>query len=182
MTSLFLVVILLVVSRFAWGTWKNTQRDIVRDKLFDLRDEWRTFFIENGFSMSCPEYTRVRAMINDYLRYTARFRLVGLLFVACCVPRKICLEMAERTKRELDSNNLRIAEEIAVIRGRAVSAIQKYMLYTSLLLFPFIVVVFCFGMVFGTGELLQRGQKVVKRIVIGSRPLSPDAIEMAVAT
>lgn len=182
MTSLFLVVVLLVVSRFVWGTWKNTQRDIARDKLFDLRDEWRTFFIENGFSMSCPEYARVRVMINDYLRYTARFRLVGLLFVACCVPRKICMEMAERTKRELDSNDLRISKEIAVIRSKAVSAIQKYMLYTSLLLFPCIIVAFCCGILFGTGGLLRRGQDVVKRVVIGSRPLSPDAIEMAVAT
>lgn len=179
MTAMFLTFVGLIALRIAWGAWKSTCRDVARDRLFDLRDEWREFFVANGLSMELPEYAKVRGMINDYIRYTARFRLFGLLFTALVVPREVCFETAARTDEEFRSSNPRVAMEIARIRHRAVSAIQVYMLRTSILVFPFLAIAFCVAMVAGAGELIGRVRAQAKRLVDDFPPLSPPVIEMA---
>ncbi len=181
MTALFLTFVCLFVLRVAWGAWKSTCRDVARDKLFDLRDEWREFFVANGLSMELPEYAKVRGMVNDYLRYTARFRLVGLVYTAFFAPRELYLEVAERMDEEFRSADARIAAEINRIRAKAVSAIQEYMLCTSMLLFPVLAIALCIGVFVGTGELIGQARSYLKRLADDSRYLSPGMIEMAVA-
>lgn len=179
MTALFLTFLGLFILRVVWGAWKSTCRDVARDRLFDLRDEWREFFVANGLSMELPEYAKVRGMVNDYLRYTARFRLVGLLFTAFVVPREVCFEAAAKADEEFRTSNPRIAMEIARIRHRAVSAIQEYMLVTSILVFPVLAVAFCVAMGAGAGEIIGRVRARAKRLVDEFPPLSPPVIEMA---
>ena len=181
MTALFLTFVALIALRIAWGAWKSTCRDVARDRLFDLRDEWREFFISNGLSMELPEYAKVRGMINDYLRYTARFRLVGLLFAALVVPRELCIAAAVEADEEFQSSNQRIAMEIARIRRRSVSAIQEYMICTSILVFPFLTCAFGLALLGGVGELFGRIRATTKRFADDFRPLSQPVIEMAVA-
>ena len=68
MNELFYASISLLCLFFGWQCWKRTLRDMTRDSLFDLRDEWRDFFIKNEFSMKSKEYVAVRDMINSYLK------------------------------------------------------------------------------------------------------------------
>ena len=181
MVALFLTFVSLFALRIAWGTWKATLRDVTRDKLFNLRDEWRSFFIEHGFSLETPEYKKVREMINDYLRYTARFRLVGLFYTAFFVPKELYFETIERMDEEFRSSNATIAKEIDRIRKKTVSAIQGYMLGTSILLFPLLAGTIAICMFVGTGELIERAKMFLKQRADNTRCLSPNMIEMAVA-
>lgn len=181
MTALFLTFVGLLILRVAWGAWKSTCRDVARDKLFDLRDEWREFFVSNGLSMELPEYAKVRGMINDYLRYTARFRLVGLVYTAFAAPRELYIEAAERIEEEFRSPDAKIAAQINRIRAKAVSAVQEYMLCTSMLLFPVFAIALCVGVFVGTGKLIARAKSFLKQLADDSRYLSPGMIEMSVA-
>lgn len=179
MTALFLTFVGLLILRVAWGAWKSTCRDVARDKLFDLRDEWREFFVSNGLSMELPEYAKVRGMINDYLRYTARFRLVGLVYTAFVAPRELYIEAAERIEEEFRSPDPKIAAQINRIRQRAVRAVQEYMVLTSLLLVPLLIVALGTCLFNCFSAPIRRAIAAVKAQVDSFAPLSGDSIELA---
>jgi len=123
----------------AWGCWKNTLRDLVRDDLFDLRDEWRDFWIATGRDTNGVMYKRVREYLNQYLRYTKSLRFVGLVYIV--VKTKTDNHFIERLCSEQDNlfvtGDQEVDAEIRKIRHRAARSVQAYMCGTTLvLLFP----------------------------------------------
>ena len=181
MTSMFLAFVTLIVLRLAWGAWKSTLRDIVRDRLFDLRDEWREFFVKNGLSMELPEYARVRDFLNHYLRYSCRLRLVGLLYTARFAPSRLLADTASKIDEDLYSSNPMVAKEIARIRREAVRAVQEYMVLTSLLLVPLLALALMDIFAHSFKEPLLRAKSSAKRLLDGFDPLSSQSIELAAA-
>ncbi|MCW5617027.1 MAG: hypothetical protein KIT32_18070 [Rhodocyclaceae bacterium] len=67
--SLFGIGILLLMA-----SWKYmlhpSMLDSARDRLFDLRENVRTYFISSGKGLEHPAYGALRALINSHLRYT----------------------------------------------------------------------------------------------------------------
>lgn len=179
MTSMFITLVMLVVLRFAWGAWKSTQRDIVRDRLFDLRDEWRSFFVGNGLSMDLPEYAHVRDFLNRYLRYSCRLRLVGLFYVAMRAPDGLVSATAEKIDAELASGNPLVSKEIRRIRREAVRAVQEYMVFTSLLMVPLLALALVDVAAHGLTKPLLRAKAAAKKRLDGFAPLSSKSIELA---
>lgn len=129
----------------AWSCWKTTLRDSARDDLFELRDEWREFWVSGGRDMDSVMYRRVREYLNQYLRFTKSLRFVSLVYFV--FKTKSDPHLAERLRLEQD-NLFMIADpevdaEIRKIRHRAVRSIQGYMCGTTLvLLFPLLVAAF----------------------------------------
>jgi hypothetical protein len=122
---------LLVVS---WKFWKRTFRDSVRDDLFDIRDKWRRFWIDGGRSLSNPAYARFRGEINVYLRYTSTYRFSDLLYVykhKRCI--KTVLNEAECHEPSADQETI---DQIRRLRAKAILSLQAYMVGTSILIFP----------------------------------------------
>jgi len=155
MVSLCFTFFLVLALAYIWSMWQNTCRDIARDELFDLRDKWRDYWISKGLSLDSKEYANVRIMLNQYLRYTACFRLSGLLFCSLRVSK----DTLEYLKKERDSlfysENQEIKEEIDKIRMQAALAIQKYMLSTTILIFPLIIMVLVYILCIRINEIRQ---------------------------
>ena len=179
MTSMFITLVMLGVLQIAWGAWKSTQRDVVRDKLFDLRDEWRRFFIDNGLSMELPEYAKVRDFINHYLRYSCRLRLVGLLYLASHVADDMLENSSARIDADLASANPLVSKEIGRIRREAVRAVQEYMVFTSPLMVPLLALALVDVAAHGLTKPLLRAKAAAKKRLDGFAPLSSKSIELA---
>ena len=48
MKEMFGILIAFIALIIAWKCWKKTARAMVRDKIFDLRDELRNHYVNNG--------------------------------------------------------------------------------------------------------------------------------------
>lgn len=133
METIIALIVLMPLLWSAWHAWRTTMRDYVRDRLFELRDEWRASWLAAGLDMRTPAYADVRDYINAALRYTSRFRMVELMYYAVKLPRlpagTLDLRMARTGRRDLDGLALSMCH-------RTVRLIQLYMLVTSLLLVP----------------------------------------------
>ena len=81
MATLISILISFTLLTIAWHCWKITLRDWVRDRLFDLRDEWRTYWVATGRDMNAKTYKDVRDYLNNYLRYTNDLRFVTLFYL-----------------------------------------------------------------------------------------------------
>jgi len=125
----------------AWGCWKTTLRDSIRDDLFDLRDEWREFWIATGNDMNSVMYKRVREYLNQYLRYTKSLRFVGLVYIVFKTDRRLVERLCSDQNNLFVTGDLEVDAEIRKIRHRATRSVQAYMCGTTLvLLLPLLVI------------------------------------------
>ena len=178
MISLFLTLLLVLLFPWAWRMWRGTCRDIARDELFDLRDAWRTYWVSKELSMDSPEYANVRLMLNDYLRYTNSFRFSGLVFCSRRMSEETRNYIHEECNRVFSSNNPEIKAEIDRIRKCASGAIQKYMLFTTILFVPMVVLALFILM----KRRMLDGLISVVRLHVSERcsPIHAETIECAV--
>jgi len=127
--------IALVVS---WKFWKRTVRDCVRDDLFDIRDEWRSYWIDRGMDMGKPAYSKFRRDVNSYLRYTSTYRFSDLIYVHRHTSKiSAVLSAYDEGVIYCDPDTL---EQMRRLRSRAVAALQAYMVMTSIFLFPVMII------------------------------------------
>ena len=79
MSEILLAFTLLAFMLFWKFVWQKTLLGYTRDKLFDLRDELRTWFIENNYGLNHPVYKELRFIINNHLRHTERATMISFL-------------------------------------------------------------------------------------------------------
>lgn len=179
MIDLLYLLVAVAAFSFAWRGWKRSMRDFTRDQLFDLRDEWRRFWIGSGRDLAHPDYARVRHRINLHLRYTNGLRLVGLFYVAMNAPRaRRLMEGMPEFNTAMDPE---VDRKIKAIMSAAATTLQVYMVMTSLLLFPLIAIaavnmVCAKSMAFGA-SIRKSAVEISARL----RPLNSENIETAVA-
>lgn len=123
-------LLLLALWRFML---KKSVLDDHRDKLFDLRDELRATFANNGWDMSAPIYKRLRDLINGYLRFTETYSFAEFFLIERGVRRneRINAELAQRMARDFNAGDPRQQEFILDFRRRAVSVMMSYMIMGS---------------------------------------------------
>lgn len=122
-----------VVLCLAWRQWKISMRDIVRDRLFELRDEWRNHYVENGLDMTDGAYAEIRDLINCMLRYTKQMRMIGYIYFAAHVDSRDVEESASRIASALGACGRKDTRDLAAqIRQQASEAVLLYMASTSL--------------------------------------------------
>lgn len=59
--------------------WQKTLLDCTRDNLFDLRNELRTWFINNGYGLEHTAYHELRNILNSHLRNTENATLISYI-------------------------------------------------------------------------------------------------------
>lgn len=144
MSAIIQFTVWLVAFMAVWRLWKRTVRDSVRDRLFDLRDEWRAHWADAGLDMSHPHYGYMRNEINSYLRSTAQWRMLDSWYLAKNQKRINAVVAEYRQRRKVvpaapDSETSAMAVRM---RADAVESLRAYMLLTSVAIFPLVVVVF----------------------------------------
>lgn len=121
-----------VVLVLAWRCWKKTARAFVRDRLFDLRDELRNHYVENGLDMNDGAYAKIRELINCQLRYAKDMRMIGYLYFSAHVSDEMVRTAASAFDETIRKCDAKTAELVARIRRQACEAILLYMAATSL--------------------------------------------------
>ena len=132
----------LAVLFAAWRLWKRVVRDMVRDSLFDLRDNWRKHWVEGNKRLDDPFYGYVRNQINGYLRYTAQWRVLDTWYIVSHLDKiaPIAKKYSARKMPEPAAPDKAAAELAAKIRADSIQAMRAYMMLTSVLLCPIVVV------------------------------------------
>lgn len=125
-------LVAFIVLVLAWRQWKKTARGAVRDKIFDLRDELRNYYVENGLDMRDGAYERTRNLLNRLLRYTKSMRMIGYIYFSSHIDK----EMVDSASAEFDAViqkcDKNAVDLITRIRRQACQAIFLYMAATSL--------------------------------------------------
>jgi hypothetical protein len=112
---------------------KKSVLDDHRDKLFDLRDELRTTFVERGWDMNAPIYKRLRDLINGYLRFTERYSFFEFTFLEHRVRNsgRLSTVMAKQLAREFKTVDRAQQEFVAEFRQKSVRVMMSYMIMGS---------------------------------------------------
>ena len=114
----------------AWNfLWRPTLLDDTRDRLFDLRDAARTWFVKNGYGLAHPAYFELRNMLNTSIRHTEKLSLAK--FVAFRLTRK-----DSETSAGVLSDVPQIAEYVNSVLHRRSDILFSYMFRKNLFLCP----------------------------------------------
>lgn len=161
MATLISILISFTLLTIAWHCWKITLRDWVRDRLFDLRDEWRTYWVATGRDMNAKTYKDVRDYLNNYLRYTNDLRFVTLFYLCVKIKNPLLQVITADHNKLFATPDADLSAVIQKIRLRAAFAVQAYMCFTSLLAVGilFIVIVSLFPL------LIRHPYKAAKNAV-----------------
>jgi len=129
----------------AWGMWKRTALDTTRDRLFDLRNELRTWFLENGYQLNHPLYKELRDLLNSHLRFTEDIRFVGMLWFVRTTPPNIAEHMQQEIVRRFATDDPRLMEMTESFRRSSARTLQKYMMATSTLFAALVIAIIPFA-------------------------------------
>lgn len=134
----------LAVLFAAWRLWKRVVRDMVRDSLFDLRDNWRDHWVMENKDLANPFYGYVRNQINGYLRYTAQWRVLDTWYIVRHIDKiaPVAKEYSARKMPEPAAPDSDASKLAAKIRTDSIQAMRAYMMLTSVLLCPVVAIVF----------------------------------------
>lgn len=138
---LFGVGVLAMLVSWRWMI-KPTLLDTTRDKLFDLREEVRAFFLVRPRGLEDPIYANTRGLINGHLRNTEE--LTFFRFVAALVwlerNKDAAKEISEKVNRRFKSDDQDVARYVYEVRRRAIFIMLGYAGTTSVLALALIAV------------------------------------------
>lgn len=132
MIDLLLTLTGFIVLIVSWRAWKKTARATVRDRLFELRDEWRNHYVDRDLDMADGTYAEIRNLINCMLRYTKRMRMIGFIYFAANISDDDVRESASRIEASIEKANGPTRELALRIRRQASESVLLYMASTSL--------------------------------------------------
>lgn len=121
--------------------------DHSRDRLFDLRDELRTTFIDRKWDLGSPAYQKLRDLVNGHLRFTEEMSLSRTSFVTASVKHDKDLQefIHVRVSKVFASSDPLQQKFILDFRRRALTVAMDYaisssgfLLMLALILAPFV--------------------------------------------
>lgn len=115
----------------AWGAWRRSYLDRTRDRLFDMRDDLRAWFIANGYKLDHPMYRELRDLINAHLRFTEDIRFVGMVVFSARITPDLERHMSEQIDSRYATEDERLRDLAGSVRHDSGRIMQKYMMGTS---------------------------------------------------
>ena len=140
---------------FAIIIWRYLLRksilDHYRDKLFDLRDDVRSYYIANRIPLSDETYKNIRDLINSHLRFTEKMSLVEVICFSKAIDDDN--ELKNYIKNNIDNkfktSDKKLNSFIKETRDKSSLILFDYMVFSSplLILMFFIVPVVFFPII-----------------------------------
>lgn len=125
-------LVAFIVLVFAWRCWKKTARAMVRDRIFDLRDELRNHYVDNGLDMNDGAYARTRDLLNCQLRFAKDMRMIGYIYFSAKIDKRMVDAAAAEYDSVVQKCDEQTANLIKKIRHQSCETILMYMAATSL--------------------------------------------------
>src|SRR6266481_3257611 len=144
-----LVSLLLLLFFFFW-LYRDYRMDLLRQRLFALRDELFDLAQGGALSFDHPAYGLLRTTLNGFIRFGGRLGMVLVLWIVWRRPDKLLEESGERgffqrwldSRRELDEQT---GQKLDGIMTRMHVAVLEHLVLTSLTLFVALVPLIAVG-------------------------------------
>lgn len=164
-----------------WRSWTKTSLDNARDRLFDLRDRNRKWFIENGYNLNHPLYKEMRDCINALLRYTETARFSTFVYMSRTIPKVIKADTQAQFENRFDTSDQKLRQHLQSTRGMAIRAFQRYMFETSVTLVIVGILAVPFAVLFtlhaGLSHIIENSRRATLN-AIDRCILRPQTVEM----
>lgn len=164
----------LLICFVVWRAWKATALDECRDKLFDIRDGARQYFLSKGYALDDRVYVAFRELMNSHIRYTRRLTFPGFLATTMAVRsnKEFLDHVRTEINRKLASGNPEIDAYIEESRKKATDALMQYIGETSAFIIFVMVVTLPFFAARFFFKSLSRWMDVQNRLMAdGARAL-----------
>ncbi len=138
----------IILSILIWKLiLKPSILDHFRDKLFDLREETRVYYIVNDIPVSDSSYKNLRGLLNNYLRFTESMSFVGIIFLAKKIYKN--KELYEYITREVESKFKFQNEQLDIIakkvRENSSGIVLNYIVFSSPILISLFISIIPIG-------------------------------------
>lgn len=132
-TAAFFLVMLVGFLSFcyAWRAYKVAMRAFITNELYCLLDEWRFYYVKNGFDLKDGVYSRIRNVLTGQLEFAMQIRFVDILRMVILVDKaKVDRAVADLEAPFLDCLP-EISEKAKNIRSRSMFLLVTYIVLTS---------------------------------------------------
>jgi hypothetical protein len=167
----------------AWSAARKTALDTTRDRLFDLRDEVRSSFLDRPEGLSHPLYRELRDHLNRYIRFTEDLHFWGMLFFIARLPIHLVNEIDRQLEAKYNVSDPALKAYALKIRSSSAVIMQKYMLMTSTTVMAMTVILLPYIMVktarCGVRLAFVAGKNKLKCILDSKKSTNPKTIEIA---
>lgn len=136
--TLLMTLVGFVAMCFIWRIWKATMREVLRDKLIDLRDEWRDYYVKHSLDMTDGKYSAIRDVLNDMLYGSASLRFVGFWYYMSHIDNETAAHVAAMSNKLLEDASDETRKMVLNIRMRASIAVLIYIATTSIGVFFYV--------------------------------------------
>ena len=147
MINTFFFGVNLLLIYVAWNFFlKRSILDHFRDKLFDLRDDIRSFYIQNNIPLSDKTYKSLRDSLNSHLRFTEQKSLLKVAVFLAETDKypELCKWLDYRLEESFSTDNEKLKEYILESRQKAAEILIGYMIFSS----PAIMVLYIISGIF----------------------------------
>jgi len=135
MTEVIVFAVAILWLMLIWiKMWQNTFLDNSRDKLFDLRQEVRQYFVSKGIPLDNPVYVNLRMLINKQIRYLEDLTIFDVVSFANIHNKRLINYLERRVNKLFDSDDQELNDFTKKIRQESVNVLLTHMFQTSLLL------------------------------------------------
>lgn len=127
----------LVLLYISWKyIWQRALLDATRDKLFDLRDGARLWFIENGYALNHNSYISLREILNYHLRNIELITISSILthLVRKRINKEYDKEIGDSISSMFSTDDKMLSEYLTKIRWEAGVSVFLYAIKRSMLL------------------------------------------------
>lgn len=134
MSSLFFALLGVVLISVSWKKiWQVTLLDFTRDKLFNLRDETRLFFIKNGYGPDHYMYKNIRRQLNLYLRHAESVTLLSFISFIVAIKRnpRYMVTLDKELKKTFLTPDPKLKDFVEHIRAQAADILTVYVFYRN---------------------------------------------------
>ena len=131
--TIFLGINILLLIVIWEKVLKPSILDNYRDKLFDLREEVREYYLAKGIPLSHNTYIQLRNLINSHLRFTEQMSFIKVSFFPSRIEKN--RDLKNYIQRSIESNfatnNKDLSLFIKSTRKKAVDILRNYMIFSS---------------------------------------------------
>ena len=131
------LVLLIVWSKF----WQWTYIDSSKDKLYDLKSEVRSYFMNRGMPFSHPIYQALTNLIDTQISYVSHFTVGTLLTWTFIEDPKVLTRVRDEISKMFTSDDAALTEFTDRVRSQAISILIVHVFETSVFLMFFAVII-----------------------------------------
>lgn len=140
--------------------WKYMLRpsilDHYRDKLFDLREEVRSYYLSRDLSFNEKTYISLRDLLNSHLRFTEKMSLTKISYFSSKIDRnnELSKHIKDEINAKFETNDEHLASFIKVTRTKSIKILLNYMILSSPILILLLIFISCVYLPIWIGKLV----------------------------